>query len=305
TLRDGGRGTVRPSCSTCSGPSKRSRTRGRSSVPRNSSVFVPLSTPAPTPAPTRPVYGCLSGPTAPQFRGAAARYRSAPRPRVRPTTRPWRPLMTLTATTQAPNALDLAAIKAKQQTAWSAGNYAVVGTTLQIVGETLCEAADVKADERVLDVAAGNGNATLAAARRFAMVTSTDYVPSLLNSARQRADAEGLTITFREADAENLGFPDNTFDVVLSTFGVMFTPDQERAASELLRVVRPGGRIGLANWTPAGFVGQIFATLGKHIPPAPGLKPPSRWGTPEWIRSEFGPRASDIQIANREYMFRY
>jgi ubiquinone/menaquinone biosynthesis C-methylase UbiE len=214
--------------------------------------------------------------------------------------------MTLTATTLAPPAgADLSAIKAKQQIAWSSGNYAVIGTTLQIVGETLCEAADVRSGERVLDVAAGNGNATLAAARRFAAVTSTDYVPALLDSARLRADAEGHTIDFKVADAEDLPFGDGTFDVVLSTFGVMFTPDQELAAHELLRVTRPGGRIALANWTPAGFVGQIFATLGKHIPPAAGLKPPSRWGTPDWIRSEFAPRASDIRIANKEFMFRY
>jgi ubiquinone/menaquinone biosynthesis C-methylase UbiE len=164
---------------------------------------------------------------------------------------------------------DLSAIKSRQQAAWSTGNYAVVGTTLQIVGETLCEAADIKAGERVLDVAAGNGNASLAAARRFARVTSTDYVPTLLESARRRAEAEGHVIEFQVADAENLPFPDGTFDAVLSTFGVMFTPDQERAARELMRVLRPGGRIGLANWTPAGFIGQMFAVLGGHIPPAP------------------------------------
>jgi SAM-dependent methyltransferase len=214
--------------------------------------------------------------------------------------------MTVTASTlAAQSAPDLSAIKAKQQVAWSSGNYAVIGTTLQIVGEMLCEAADVRSGERVLDVAAGNGNATLAAARRFAAVTSTDYVPALLDSARLRADAEGHAIDFKVADAEDLPFGDDTFDVVLSTFGVMFTPDQEMAAHELMRVVRPGGRIALANWTPAGFIGQLFATLGKHIPPATGLKPPSRWGTPDWIRSEFGPRASDIQIANKEFMFRY
>jgi ubiquinone/menaquinone biosynthesis C-methylase UbiE len=213
--------------------------------------------------------------------------------------------MTLAETTLAAPVPDLSAVKARQQTAWSSGNYAVVGTTLQIVGETLCEAVDVRSGERVLDVAAGNGNATLAAARRFADVTSTDYVASLLDSGRLRAEAEGHTIDFKVADAEDLPFGDDAFDVVLSTFGVMFTPDQEMAAHELLRVVRPDGRIGLANWTPPGFVGQIFATLGKHIPPAAGLKPPSRWGTPEWIRSEFGPRASDIHIEKKEYMFRY
>jgi ubiquinone/menaquinone biosynthesis C-methylase UbiE len=200
---------------------------------------------------------------------------------------------------------DLSAIKSRQQIAWSSGNYAVIGTTLQIVGETLCEAADVRSGERVLDVAAGNGNATLAAARRFAHVTSTDYVPTLLDSGRLRADAEGHAVDFMVADAEDLPFDENAFDVVMSTFGVMFTPDQEMAAHELTRVTRPGGRIALANWTPPGFVGQIFATLGRHIPPAAGLKPPSRWGTAEWIRAEFGPRAADIHIARKEFMFRY
>lgn len=214
--------------------------------------------------------------------------------------------MTLTeATASRPATTDLSAVKSRQQAAWSSGNYAVIGTTLQIVGETLCEAADVKTDERVLDVAAGNGNATLAAARRFAKVTSTDYVPALLDSARLRADAEGHTVDFRVADAENLPFEDGAFDVVLSTFGVMFTPDQERAASELLRVVRPQGRIGLANWTPGGFIGQVFATLGKHIPPASGLKPPSRWGTREWLDATFGPQAARIDIAERDFVFRY
>jgi ubiquinone/menaquinone biosynthesis C-methylase UbiE len=200
---------------------------------------------------------------------------------------------------------DLSAIKTRQQAAWSAGNYAVVGTTLQIVGEMLCEAVDVKSGEHVLDVAAGNGNATLAAARRYAAVTSTDYVPALLDSAQRRAEAEGLAIDFRVADAENLPFPDGAFDVALSTFGVMFTPDQERAASELLRVVRPGGRIGLANWTPSGFIGQVFATLGRHVPPAPGLKPPSRWGNREWLNATFGPGIARITTAPRDFMFRY
>ncbi len=214
--------------------------------------------------------------------------------------------MTLTeATASRPATADLSAVKSRQQAAWSSGNYAVIGTTLQIVGETLCEAADVKTDERVLDVAAGNGNATLAAARRFAQVVSTDYVPALLDSARLRADAEGHAIDFRVADAENLPFEDGAFDVVLSTFGVMFTPDQERAASELLRVVRPQGRIGLANWTPGGFIGQVFATLGKHIPPASGLKPPSRWGTRGWLDATFGPQAARIDIAERDFVFRY
>lgn len=200
---------------------------------------------------------------------------------------------------------DLAAIKTRQQAAWSSGNYAVIGTTLQIVGETLCEAADVRSGERVLDVAAGNGNATLAAARRFARVTSTDYVPTLLESGKLRAEAEGLDVTFKTADAENLPFSDGSFDVTLSTFGVMFTPNQVKAAQELLRVTRPGGRIALANWTPAGFVGQVFATLGKHVPPAPGLKPPSLWGTQPWLEDQFAAAAKKIEIKPTNFVFRY
>ena len=164
---------------------------------------------------------------------------------------------------------DLGAVKARQQAAWSTGNYAVVGTTLQIVGELLCEALDLRAGSRVLDVAAGNGNASLAAARRCCDVTSTDYVPSLLDAGKARAQAEGLTITFQEADAENLPFPYGSFDVVVSTFGVMFTANQEQAAAELVRVCRPGGRFGLANWTPGSFIGQLFKLIGQYVPPAP------------------------------------
>ena len=200
---------------------------------------------------------------------------------------------------------DLSAIKARQQAAWSSGNYAVVGTTLQIVGENLCEAVDLRSGERVLDVAAGNGNATLAAARRFADVTSTDYVPGLLESGRKRAEADGLSVAFHTADAENLPFDDGSFDVTLSTFGVMFAPDQPRAAAELLRVTRSGGRIGLANWTPSGFVGQLFVTLGKHIPPAPGLKPPAAWGTQAFLDERFGPKAKNIEARPTHYVFRY
>jgi ubiquinone/menaquinone biosynthesis C-methylase UbiE len=200
---------------------------------------------------------------------------------------------------------DFSAIKARQQAAWSAGNYAVIGTTLQIVGEMLCEAVDLRSGERVLDVAAGNGNATLAAARRFADVTSTDYVSSLLDSGKRRAEADGLAVTFQTADAEKLPFADDSFDVTLSTFGVMFTPDQQRAAKELLRVTRSGGRIGLANWTPTGFVGQVFATLGKHIPPAPGLKPPSLWGTRAWLEEQFGQAAKSIETRQTAFVFRY
>ena len=157
---------------------------------------------------------------------------------------------------------DFSAIKQKQQATWGSGDYSVVGTTLQIVGERLCEAIDVRSGERVLDVAAGNGNATLAAARHFAEVTSTDYVSELLERGEERAVAERLAVTFKVADAEALPFSDGEFDVALSTFGVMFTPDQEKAAGELSRVVRKGGRIGLANWTPESFIGQLFRVSG-------------------------------------------
>jgi ubiquinone/menaquinone biosynthesis C-methylase UbiE len=201
--------------------------------------------------------------------------------------------------------VDLAAVKTRQQSAWSAGNYAVVGTTLQIVGEELCEALDLRSGSRVLDVAAGNGNATLAAARRWADVTSTDYVGSLLVSGRTRAQAEGHAIRFQEADAENLPFPDASFDAVLSTFGVMFTPDQDRAASELARVCRPGGRIGLANWTPESFIGQLFKTIGKYLPPAPGVKSPALWGTKARLEELFGKTAKEIRTTSRQFNFRY
>ena len=160
---------------------------------------------------------------------------------------------------------DLKALKARQQAAWSSGDYALIGTTLQIVGEELCEALDVRSGQKVLDVAAGNGNVSLAAARRWCDVVATDYVPALLERARERAAAERLDIEFREADAEALPFPDGSFDVVVSTFGVMFTPDQDRAAAEMVRVCKRGGKIGLANWTPEGFIGQLFKTIGKHV----------------------------------------
>ena len=188
--------------------------------------------------------------------------------------------------------VDLNAVKTRQQGAWSSGDYAMVGTTLQIVGEMLCEAVDLRSGQRVLDVAAGNGNATLAAARRFAEVVSTDYVGALLERGRERAAAERLPVTFQEADAENLPFGDASFDVVLSTFGVMFTPDQERAARELMRVCRPGGKIGLANWTPDSFIGKLFKTMGKYLPPPAGVKPPSLWGNKEHLQALFGAQAT-------------
>jgi ubiquinone/menaquinone biosynthesis C-methylase UbiE len=200
---------------------------------------------------------------------------------------------------------DLAAIKTRQQAAWSSGDYAVVGTTLQIVGEELCEALDLRAGRKVLDVAAGNGMVSLAAARRWCDVVSTDYVPSLLERGRARASAEGLTIEFREADAEALPFADGSFDTVVSTFGVMFTPNQDRAAAELLRVCKSGGKIGLANWTPDGFIGQIFKTLGKYIPPPAGAKSPLLWGTRARLTEMFGPLATSLEIEPRHFNFRY
>jgi ubiquinone/menaquinone biosynthesis C-methylase UbiE len=209
------------------------------------------------------------------------------------------------ATKQAPAPADLTAVKTRQQGAWSSGDYAVVGTTLQIVGEQLCEALDLRAGEEVLDVAAGNGNVTLAAARRWCKVVSTDYVPALLERGRERATAERLDIEFRQADAEALPFADETFDVVVSTFGVMFTPDQDRAAAEMIRVCKPGGKIGLANWTPDGFIGQIFKTLGKHLPPPAGVKSPALWGTEARIGEMFGREASSIKIEPRAFTFRY
>jgi ubiquinone/menaquinone biosynthesis C-methylase UbiE len=205
----------------------------------------------------------------------------------------------------APHVPDFAAIKQRQQATWASGDFAVIGTTLQIVGELLAESADVRAGERVLDVAAGNGNATLAAARRFAQVTSTDYVPALLESGRARAAAEGLSVHFQVADAEALPFGDASFDVVLSTFGAMFTPDHSRPAGEMLRVARSGGRIGLANWTPEGFIGELFRVVGAHVPPPAGIRSPSLWGTEPHIVELFGPQAADIRTVRRQFNFRY
>ena len=207
----------------------------------------------------------------------------------------------LTETNQ--GTIDYSAIKQRQQAAWASGDYAVVGITLQIVGEQLCEAIDLKPGALVLDVAAGNGNATLAAARRFAHVTSTDYVESLLDKGRERAKAEGLAVTFATADVEALPFADGTFDYVLSTFGVMFAPNQEQAAAELLRVTRPRGKIGLANWTPAGFIGQVFKTLGKHVAPPAGLRSPALWGDAQHLANLFA--GNRVTVTERVFNFRY
>jgi SAM-dependent methyltransferase len=200
---------------------------------------------------------------------------------------------------------DLTALKIRQHAAWSSGDYAVVGTTLQIVGEQLCEALDLRPGAKVLDVAAGNGMVSLAAARRWCKVTSTDYVPALLERGRARAVAENLPIEFMEADAEDLPFGNGEFDTVLSTFGVMFTPNQDRAAAELLRVCKHKGQIGLTNWTPEGFIGQIFKTLGKYLPPPPGAKSPALWGTRARLAELFGSAASEVKAETRHFNFRY
>lgn len=198
---------------------------------------------------------------------------------------------------------DFSAVKQRQQAMWATGDYAIIGTTLQIVGERLCEAADLRAGESVLDVAAGNGNATLAAARRFADVVSTDYVEALLDRGRARADAERLPVRFRVADAEDLPFDDASFDVAVSTFGVMFTPDQETAARELTRVVRRGGRIALANWTPEGFIGQLFRIIGKHLPAPAGVKSPALWGTEARLAELFA--GHQVRATKQVFNFRY
>ena len=197
---------------------------------------------------------------------------------------------TINAQTPAP---DLAALKTRQHGAWSSGDYSVVGATLQIVGESLCEALDLRSTDTVLDVAAGNGNVSLAAARRWCTVTATDYVPALLERAQARADAEALP------------FADEAFDVVVSTFGVMFTPDQPKAAAELLRVCKRGGKIGLANWTPAGYIGQLFGVIGKHIPPPAGVRSPAQWGTTERLAELFDARSATIAATPQHFTFRY
>lgn len=212
--------------------------------------------------------------------------------------------MTATAALAPSPTPDFAAIKTKQRAAWGDGNYAIVGATLQIVGETLAEAAGLRPGEAVLDVAAGNGNATLAAARRFCDVTSTDYVPALLEAGRRRAEANGFEIAFQEADVEALPFADASFDAVTSTFGAMFAPNQPRTAAEMLRVTRPGGRVAMANWTPDSFIGALFKLIGRHVPPPAGVSSPALWGQPDHLRALFGPKA-EIAVSERVFTFHY
>ncbi len=211
----------------------------------------------------------------------------------------------MSAMTEIAPAPDYALIKSKQNAAWASGDYARIGTTLQIVGEDLAEAMDLRPDSTVLDVAAGNGNATLAFARRLSRVTSTDYVEKLLQRGQARAEAEGLEVEFKVADAEQLPFEDGAFDAVVSTFGVMFAPNQRKAASEMLRVCRSGGRIGMANWTPDGFIGHLFKALGKHVAPPAGVKSPALWGSKAWIEETFAAEARSIAITERAFVFRY
>jgi ubiquinone/menaquinone biosynthesis C-methylase UbiE len=201
--------------------------------------------------------------------------------------------------------MELEAIKEKQQKTWASGNYAMIGNPLVIMGERLCEAVDLRAGEKVLDVATGSGNTAISAARRYGDVTGIDYVPDLIGQARERAEAERLEITFEVGDAENLPYPDASFDAVLSTVGVMFAPDQEKAARELLRVCKPGGKIGLANWTPDGFIGNMFRTVGKHVPPPSGIKPPPLWGTEERLHELLDEGTSSLHATRRTYVFRY
>jgi SAM-dependent methyltransferase len=205
----------------------------------------------------------------------------------------------------APQTPDLATIKGRQQKAWSTGDYGKVGVTLTLMAEQLAEAADLKAGQRVLDVASGNGNASLAAARRFSEVTAVDYVPMLLEEGRQRAEAEGLSVDFREGDAEDLPFEDASFDVVISTLGVMFAPNQKKAAAELLRVVKPGGTIALASWVPDGYIGGLFKTIGKYVPPPAGIKPPFLWGTEEGLDELLNSGIGSLQSRRRTFVWRF
>lgn len=201
--------------------------------------------------------------------------------------------------------MDFAAVTARQQQMWSEGDFARIGVAAIIVGEQLCEAVDVHPGERVLDVASGSGNTALAAARRFGEVTASDFVPHLLETAARRAEVEKLPLTIEVADAQNLPFPDASFDVVLSTFGAMFAPDQERTAAELARVCRPGGRIGMANWVPDGWTGDLFRATAARVPPPPGLRPATDWGREERLRELFGGDISELTVARRHVVPRY
>jgi SAM-dependent methyltransferase len=211
----------------------------------------------------------------------------------------------MTVPTHAPAAPDFAAIKARQQQTWASGDYHAIASLIVPVSEGLCEAVDLRAGERVLDVATGSANTAIAAARRLCDVTGVDYVPSLIERGRARAAAEGLRIRFDVGDAEALPVADASYDVVLSTFGTMFAPNQEQTARELLRACRPGGRIGLASWTPDGWIGEMFRVTGRHVPPPAGLRPPTRWGTEEGARELFGDGVTTLRATRRQFVWRF
>lgn len=202
-------------------------------------------------------------------------------------------------------ALDLEAVKERQQTMWASGDFHAVAALIQPVAEDLCEAVDLRADWRVLDVATGSGNAALAAARRGCDVVGIDYVPALLARGRRRAEAEGLDIDLVEGDAESIPFPDASFDAVLSVYGAMFAPDHEKTFAELARVCRPGGRIGLATWTPDGFIGEMLKVVSTHVPPAPGVASPLLWGTKAYVGSMFGDTIDGLGCRERTFTFRF
>ena len=194
------------------------------------------------------------------------------------------------------DAVALEALKRKQQGIWSSGDYNKIAAVTVPVAETLVETVGIAAGARVLDVATGTGHVALAAARQFARVSALDYVPALLEVARRRAAAEGLPVALSEGDAENLPYDDDSFDVVLSALGVMFTADHARAAAELVRVTRSGGTIAFANWTPEGFIGQLLATVGRHVPPPPVATPPTRWGRPDAVSELLGDAVADVRF---------
>jgi len=200
---------------------------------------------------------------------------------------------------------DYTAIKARQQKTWASGDYHIIAALIVPISERLCDTVDLRANQRVLDVATGSGNTAIAAARRLSSVTGMDYEPTLLGRARARAAAEGFTIDFQEGDSEQLPAASGAYDVVLSTLGVMFSPNQAQAARELLRVCRPGGTIGLANWTPEGWIGDMLRTVGRHVAPPAGLQPVTRWGTESGIRELLGDGATSIQTNRVNFVWRF
>ncbi len=200
---------------------------------------------------------------------------------------------------------DLNAVKAQQQKTWASGDFAMIAWNTVFPCELLCEAVELRAGQKVLDVATGSGNAALSAARRGCAAIGIDYVPALIERARERAAVERLPARFEVGDCEEIPFPDESFDAVLSVYGSMFAPNQQKAAQELLRVCRRGARIGIANWTPGGFWGQTFRLVGKYLPPPEGLRPPPEWGTEKRLGELFGGGTSSIRIAKRRALFRY